>query len=111
MSLNHLEAVPVDTHVYQIAANLYLKHLKGRKSVTDAIYNEIGDYFRNMYGPLAGWAHTVSFDFFYISPVGLFLTVYNLQVLFCADLKKFEESGSKRISDDTNKKAKKKKSS
>ncbi|XP_077296954.1 8-oxoguanine DNA glycosylase [Arctopsyche grandis] len=89
MSLNHLEAVPVDTHVYQIAANLYLKHLKGRKSVTDAVYNEIGDHFRDMYGPLAGWAHTV---------------------LFCADLKKFEESGSKRISDETNKKTKRKKS-
>lgn len=59
MSLNHLEAVPVDTHVYQIAANLYLKHLKGRKSITDSVYNEIGDHFRNLYGPLAGWAHTV----------------------------------------------------
>lgn len=64
MSLNHLEAVPVDTHVYQIAANLYLKHLKGRKSITDAVYNEIGDHFRKLYGPLAGWAHTVK-DFLF----------------------------------------------
>lgn len=60
MSLNHLEAVPVDTHVYQIAAQNYLPHLRGKKNVTEKMYIEIGDYFRNMYGDLAGWAHTVS---------------------------------------------------
>lgn len=63
MSLNHLESVPVDTHVYQIAANNYLPHLKGKKSVTANMYAEIGDHFRNLYGPLAGWAHTVSKNF------------------------------------------------
>ncbi|XP_045771154.1 N-glycosylase/DNA lyase [Maniola jurtina] len=71
MSLNHLEALPVDTHVYQIAAQNYLPHLRGRKTVTDKMYTEIGDHFRNLYGDLAGWAHTV---------------------LFCADLKKFQHS-------------------
>lgn len=30
-------------------------------SVTPAIYNEIGDFFRSRFGPLAGWAHTVLF--------------------------------------------------
>ncbi|KAL0818401.1 hypothetical protein ABMA28_008873 [Loxostege sticticalis] len=70
MSLNHFEAVPVDTHVYQIAAQNYLPHLRGKKNVTEKMYIEIGDYFRNMYGDLAGWAHTV---------------------LFCADLKKFQK--------------------
>lgn len=60
MSLGHMEAVPVDTHVYQIACQSYLPHLKQVKNVTDRIYNEIGDFFRNLYGPLAGWAHTVS---------------------------------------------------
>ncbi|CAG9137113.1 unnamed protein product [Plutella xylostella] len=69
MSLNHLEALPVDTHVYQIAAQNYLPHLRGKKSVTDKMYTEIGDHFRQLYGPMAGWAHTV---------------------LFCADLKKFQ---------------------
>lgn len=73
MSLNHLEAIPVDTHVWQISCR-YLPHLKSYKSVTEKVYNEIGDYFRNLYGPYAGWAHTV---------------------LFCADLKMFQEKEAK----------------
>lgn len=59
MSLNHLEAVPVDTHVFQIARDNYLPHLKKYKSVTDRVYNEIGDYFRSKFKKNAGWAHTV----------------------------------------------------
>ncbi|KAK5648424.1 hypothetical protein RI129_003316 [Pyrocoelia pectoralis] len=69
MSLGHLQAIPVDTHMYQIASSLYLPHLPKQKSVTDKIYTDIGNHFRNLYGPLAGWAHTV---------------------LFCADLKQFK---------------------
>ncbi|XP_041971960.1 N-glycosylase/DNA lyase isoform X2 [Aricia agestis] len=69
MSLNHLESLPVDTHVYQIAAQNYLPHLRGKKSVTDKMYTEIGDHFRQLFGDKAGWAHTI---------------------LFCADLKKFQ---------------------
>ncbi|XP_060536663.1 N-glycosylase/DNA lyase isoform X2 [Cylas formicarius] len=68
MSLGHLEAIPVDTHIFQIAASLYMPELATQKTVTQKIYNAIGDHFRELYGPLAGWAHTV---------------------LFCADLKKF----------------------
>lgn len=60
MSLDHLEAIPVDTHIYQIAKRCYLKHLGKQKTVTEKIYNEIGDHFRKLYGPYAGWAHTVS---------------------------------------------------
>ncbi|XP_068623607.1 N-glycosylase/DNA lyase [Battus philenor] len=71
MSLNHLEALPVDTHVYQIAAQNYLPHLRGKKNVTEKMYKEIGDHFRNLYGDMAGWAHTV---------------------LFCADLKMFQQT-------------------
>ncbi|KAL3286103.1 hypothetical protein HHI36_000616 [Cryptolaemus montrouzieri] len=70
MSLGHLGALPVDTHVYQIAMKFYMPHLSKKKTVTNKIYNEIGDHFRELYGPLAGWAHTI---------------------LFCADLKKFQE--------------------
>lgn len=70
MSLNHLEAIPVDTHVFQIARN-YLPHLAKCKTVTGKMYGEIGDKFREIYGPKAGWAQTV---------------------LFCADLQRFKEN-------------------
>lgn len=62
MSLGHLSAIPVDTHIFQIAANLYMPHLlkNKTKTVTEKTYNEIGDHFRTLYGPLAGWAHTVN---------------------------------------------------
>ena len=74
MSLGHLESIPVDTHIYQVAAQKYLPHLRNRKTVTDKIYNEIGEHFRSLYGPLAGWAHTVSQQF-------VFLVVYPLSFL------------------------------
>lgn len=69
MSLNHLQAIPVDTHVFQIARN-YLPHLAKCKAVSGKMYREIGDKFREIYGPQAGWAQTV---------------------LFCADLRQFKE--------------------
>lgn len=60
MSLNHLEAIPVDTHVYQIAAQHYMPKLDPKlKSVSSRMYEEIGNHFRQVYGPLAGWAQTV----------------------------------------------------
>ncbi|XP_060065748.1 N-glycosylase/DNA lyase-like [Ylistrum balloti] len=70
MSLDKLEAVPVDTHVWQIAARDYMPKLKQAKSLTDKLYAEIGDHFRELWGDKAGWAHTV---------------------LFTADLKKFKD--------------------
>ncbi|RZC39819.1 N-glycosylase/DNA lyase [Asbolus verrucosus] len=76
MSLGHLQSIPVDTHVYQIARKFYMPNLPKRKTVTAKIYKEIGDYFRELYGPLAGWAHTV---------------------LFCADLKKFQNDENKQL--------------
>lgn len=42
MAFDHLESIPVDTHVFQIAANQYLPHLKKNKSLTDKSYKEIG---------------------------------------------------------------------
>lgn len=73
MSLNHLEAIPVDTHVLKIATEYYLPSDRQTKSMTPKLYAEIGDAFRAVYGPLAGWAQTV---------------------LFCADLTKFKEKGA-----------------
>ncbi|KAM5148585.1 N-glycosylase/DNA lyase isoform 1-T3 [Mantella aurantiaca] len=70
MALGKPEAVPVDTHVWQIAKRDYLPQLgQGNKSLTERLYREIGDHFRNLWGPYAGWAQGV---------------------LFCSDLKKFQ---------------------
>ncbi len=59
MSLDQPSSVPVDTHMFQIAANKYLPHLKSQKSVTDKVYKEVADHFRQLYGEHAGWAHSV----------------------------------------------------
>ncbi|XP_062283381.1 N-glycosylase/DNA lyase [Scomber scombrus] len=70
MSLDKLEAVPVDTHVWQIAKRDYKYGSgSGQKSITDKLHKDIGDFFRKLWGPYAGWAQSV---------------------LFCADLKKFQ---------------------
>lgn len=69
MSLGHLSAIPVDTHIFKIAQEHYMKDLKPLKTVTSPMYHRIADKFREVYGPLAGWAQTV---------------------LFCADLKQFQ---------------------
>lgn len=71
MSLDKPEAVPIDTHVWQIAKRDY-KYAAGnaQKSITDKLHKDIGDFFRKLWGPYAGWAQSV---------------------LFCADLKKFQK--------------------
>lgn len=74
MSLGHMGAIPVDTHVYQIAAQHYMPELSATcKSVPTKVYTAIGQRFREVYGPLAGWAQTV---------------------LFCADLAKFKKENN-----------------
>lgn len=90
MSLNHLEAIPVDTHVLKIALENYLPKGRQIKSMTPKLYNEIGDAFRDVYGSLAGWAQTV---------------------LFCADLVKFKENDSKTMENECPTKKKRKKKS
>jgi N-glycosylase/DNA lyase len=53
--------VPVDTHVWQIAARDYKFRLKGKKvvSMTKDVYNGVGQFFRSLWGDYAGWAHSV----------------------------------------------------
>jgi N-glycosylase/DNA lyase len=76
MGLGWGEAVPVDTHVWQIAQRDY-KFGKGKhKSLTKATYDAVGDHFRQLWGKEAGWAHSV---------------------LFAADLKTFAERHSTKI--------------
>ncbi|RLV99607.1 hypothetical protein DV515_00009781 [Chloebia gouldiae] len=72
LSLDKAEAVPVDTHVWHIARQRYGVALGG-KSLTPRAYQEIGDFFRGLWGPRAGWAQAV---------------------LFCADLRKGQKPAS-----------------
>ncbi|XP_027569723.1 N-glycosylase/DNA lyase [Pipra filicauda] len=74
VSLDKAEAVPVDTHVWHIAQQRYGVAV-GSKSLTPRAYQEIGDFFRGLWGPRAGWAQAV---------------------LFCADLRKGQELTSSR---------------
>ncbi|RPA88293.1 DNA glycosylase [Ascobolus immersus RN42] len=61
MSLDKTEAVPVDTHVMQIATRDYKFNKIKSKSMTKALYDAVGDHFRELWGPGAGWAHSVLF--------------------------------------------------
>ncbi|KAM6126473.1 N-glycosylase/DNA lyase [Phoenicopterus ruber ruber] len=76
MALDKAEAVPVDTHVWRIARQRYGAALGGR-SLTPRAHQEIGDFFRGLWGPRAGWAQAV---------------------LFCADLRKGQELAGSRDS-------------
>lgn len=79
MGLGWGEAVPVDTHVWQIAQRDY-RFGKGKAGKTatlsKALYDAVGDHFRSLWGEYAGWAHSV---------------------LFTADLKAFAEKGGKGV--------------
>ncbi|KAH8700770.1 putative DNA N-glycosylase [Talaromyces proteolyticus] len=76
MGLGWGEAVPVDTHVWQIAQRDYKFGKSGNKSLTKATYDAIGNHFRRLWGKEAGWAHSV---------------------LFTADLRSFSERLSSKV--------------
>ena len=59
-SLDKDEAVPVDTHVRQLAHRLFLPDMKA-KSITDSVYRRIGAEFAARYGRYAGWAQQFLF--------------------------------------------------
>ncbi len=54
--LHYDEAVPIDTHLWQAACRVFFPKHAG-KSLTESRYREVGDYFRERFGDLAGWAH------------------------------------------------------
>ncbi|KAK0656835.1 DNA glycosylase [Cercophora newfieldiana] len=62
MGLGWWESVPIDTHVWQIAQRDY-SFGKGTKSKTfnKTMYDAVGDHFRKIWGPKAGWAQSVLF--------------------------------------------------
>ncbi|KAF8763438.1 N-glycosylase/DNA lyase like protein [Argiope bruennichi] len=61
MSLDKYDAIPVDTHIWQVTLKDYMPHLKNSKTLTHKIYQEIGDFYRERFGKYAGWANTVLF--------------------------------------------------
>jgi len=61
MSLDQPGSVPVDTHMLNIARR-YLPHLVAQKSITGKVHKEVGEHFRSLLGPWAGWAHSVLFS-------------------------------------------------
>ncbi|KAI3329332.1 DNA glycosylase [Xylariaceae sp. AK1471] len=61
MGLGWSEAVPVDTHVWQIAQRDYHFGKTKAKTFSKAMYDSVGDHFRQTWGPQAGWAQSVLF--------------------------------------------------
>jgi len=63
VGLGWAEAVPVDTHVWQIAQRDYkFGGGKGKvKTFNKAVHDAVGDHFRGIWGEYAGWAQSVLF--------------------------------------------------
>ncbi|KAI1329568.1 DNA glycosylase [Xylariaceae sp. FL0255] len=62
MGLGWGESVPVDTHVWQIAQRDYKFGGKSQtKTLSKGMYDSVGDHFRKIWGPQAGWAQSVLF--------------------------------------------------
>eukprot|EP00048_Salpingoeca_helianthica_P020088 m.4734 g.4734 ORF g.4734 m.4734 type:complete len:352 (-) comp4384_c0_seq1:17-1072(-) len=59
-SLDKHDVVPVDTHVLQIARRDFPKCGKLER-LNNTTYREIGESFRDAFGPHAGWAHSLMF--------------------------------------------------
>ena len=60
-SLDKTEAVPVDTHVWQLAKTLYFPDWPARKSLTTLAYNAVTHAFQERFGDLAGYAQNFLF--------------------------------------------------
>jgi N-glycosylase/DNA lyase len=60
-SLDQAESIPVDVHVWDIAVRDYAPDLQQALSLTPAIYEQVGDLFRERFKHRAGWAHSVLF--------------------------------------------------
>ncbi len=62
MSLDKFDIVPVDTHVITIAKRDYKIGKSGKTTTLNKIeYAKIRDFFQDLWGKYAGWAHSVLF--------------------------------------------------
>ncbi|XP_052188254.1 N-glycosylase/DNA lyase OGG1 [Diospyros lotus] len=59
-SLDQHQAIPVDTHVWQIATSYLIPELAGVR-LTPKLCNRVADAFVRKYGKYAGWAQTLLF--------------------------------------------------
>ncbi|KAM7063520.1 N-glycosylase/DNA lyase isoform 1-T1 [Molossus nigricans] len=64
MALDKPQAVPVDVHVWQIAQRDYSWHptTTQAKGPSPQANKELGNFFRSLWGPYAGWAQAVLFS-------------------------------------------------
>nr|XP_020020188.1 N-glycosylase/DNA lyase isoform X1 [Castor canadensis] len=64
MALDKPQAVPVDVHVWQIAQRDYSWHptVSQAKGPSPQANKELGNFFRSLWGPYAGWAQAVVFS-------------------------------------------------
>nr|XP_037859540.1 N-glycosylase/DNA lyase isoform X2 [Chlorocebus sabaeus] len=62
MALDKPQAVPVDVHIWQIAQRDYSWHptTSQAKGPSPQSNKELGNFFRSLWGPYAGWAQAVS---------------------------------------------------
>jgi N-glycosylase/DNA lyase len=59
-SLHHMEAAPIDTHLWQAVVRLYFPQWAD-EALTAKRYQEIGAILRDRFGDLTGWAHQYLF--------------------------------------------------
>lgn len=59
MSLDCHDIVPIDTHVFQIAKKNY--KFNKYNSITNKNYIILKNFFKDLWGDYAGWAHTILF--------------------------------------------------
>ncbi|XP_050634666.1 N-glycosylase/DNA lyase isoform X3 [Macaca thibetana thibetana] len=64
MALDKPQAVPVDVHIWQIAQRDYSWHptTSQAKGPSPQSNKELGNFFRSLWGPYAGWAQAVLFS-------------------------------------------------
>ena len=60
-SLDKYGAIPVDTHVWDLAVNYYKPELKEAKSLTPRVMAQVEEAFAETFGDHCGWAHNTLF--------------------------------------------------